>query len=271
MQTAPLHTLTFHPLVAGLPGLIDEASPQFAALVDDIAERGIDQPLICVPGEAGPLVIDGRNRFRAASLANLDEVPISLRDESETLGIILATLVHRRHYGKGALAYLAYPLTAQQRRGKVGGNGANQHRREQLSIQSTITLDEIAARLGFARDLFYQAAKVHEAFERRPDLRAQFEPRILAGEVGLGACVAGIASSEATTGATRVDRTPFTLIKSTFEALRGRVTRGWEQLDRSVQHAIAEEAAETIAAMPPEVQAAVARTLGAVAKIGRAA
>lgn len=281
MTTAPLNTLKFHPLVADLPGLMAQDSREFAALVDDISARGIDIPLIVVPGEGGSLVIDGRNRLRAATVADLDEAPIAIREEKDALGIILATLVQRRHYGKGALAYLAYPLAAALPRASHGGARAGAGRKStsiqstmpppKLSIQSTITIDEIAAQLGFARDLFYQAAKVHEIFATRPDLRAQFEPRILSGEVGLGACVAGLASSLATTGGKRRDRTPYQLLTDTFGALKSRFAAGWEKLELSHRAAVAEEATNTVLGFPPEVQESISKALGAARKAGRAA
>ncbi len=254
MQTAPLRTLRFHQLVADLPGLIPRDSREFAALADDVAARGIDQPLIVVLSDGEPRIIDGRNRFHAATVANLDEVPIVIREESEAMSIILGTLVQRRHYGKGALAYLAYPLAAAQKRTGAG-------RPAKLSIQSTITIDEIAAQLGFARDLFYQAAKVHEFFLNRPDLRAQFEPRILAGEVGLGACVAGMASSVATTDSSRKDRSPYQLITDTFGALRKRFEQRWERLEGSARLAVTEEATATFLSLPKEVQQSIVNAL----------
>lgn len=273
--TAPLHSLTFHPLVADLPGLMPEDSHEFLALVDDIAARGIDQALIVVADESGRLlVVDGRNRFRAATVADLAEVPIVMRDEAEVPGIILGTLVQRRHYGKGALAYLAYPLAATQKRAGRGGNGSNQHRKQQMSTQSTIapiSIDEIAAQLGFARDLFYKAAKVHEYFAHSPEQRARFEPRILSGEVGLGACIAGLASSEATTGSERRDRSPYQLLTDTFGELKRRFDQRWDKLEGAARLAVAEEATSTVLSLPPEVQEKIAAALGAARKSGRAA
>lgn len=257
MHTAPLDSFRFHPLVADLPGLLPRDSHEFAALADDIALRGIDHALIVVIGESDELlIIDGRNRYSAATVAALDEAPYVVREESEALGIILGTLVQRRHYGKGALAYLAYPLAAAQKRTGAG-------RPAKLSTQSTISIDEIAATLGFSRDLFYQAAQIHGHFERRPELRERFEARILSGEIGLGACVAGLASSEATTGSARVDRSPYKLLTDTFGELRKRFDQRWERLEGSARMAVAEEAAKSVLSMPPEVQSAISKALGA--------
>lgn len=265
MQTAPLHSIHFHPLVNDLPGLMARDTVEFASLVDDIAERGIDQPLICVLGEDGALLlIDGRNRYSAALVANLDEVPYVLREESEAMAIILGTLIQRRHYGKGALAYLAYPL-AMHGRAKHGGD------RKSKSTQSTlISVDEIAVRLGFSRDLFFQAAKIHEFFAKSPEQRAKFEPRILAGEVGLGACIAGLASSEATTGSERRDRSPYQLLTDTFVELKKRFDQRWDKLDGTTRLAVAEDATATVLSLPQEVQEKIAAALGAGRKGARA-
>jgi hypothetical protein len=260
-RTIPIDHILFHRLVQGLPGLMPEDSREFAALSDDIADRGIDQPLIVTALENGGgspgyvYLVDGRNRFKAARAAGLSEVTVEEVEEVDAPGIILATLIHRRHYGKGALAYLAYPLAAKP------GHGGD---RKSKSTQSTlISVEEIAIRLGFSRDLFFQAGKVWEVFGRRPDLREKFEPRILSGEIGLGACVAGLASSEATTGSDRQDRSPYQLITDTFSALNKRFDQRWEKLEGSARLAVQEEAASAVLAWPEEVQQAIAKAIKA--------
>ena len=57
-------------------------------------------------------LIDGRHRFAGAGLAGLQTVPAIERKVEETMGIILSSLVLRKHFTKGALAYIAFPLLA---------------------------------------------------------------------------------------------------------------------------------------------------------------
>ena len=204
--TLPVELIAYHPMLESLPGLWADSSPEMAGLVEDVEAHGIHEPLIVVQGfsEETIFLIDGRHRLRAAQMAGLESVPVVFREEADAADIILSTLVHRRHYLKGALAYLSYPIVSEKLKGR-GGNGSNQHRiKEQLPIQSALpTLDSVAATLGLSSDTLLQARGVHDMFRRSPSLRAEYEPRILAGEIGLGACLAGLRSKESTEGGSR--------------------------------------------------------------------
>jgi hypothetical protein len=269
MNTIKSHSPDFiqwHSLIRTMPRWADE-SPEMAALVADIQERGIDQPLIVcrtddgaeVPGDF--FLLDGRHRHRAAILAGLTQVPIIERDESEALGIVLGSITQRRHFSKGALAYLCYPVIEAAAVPKE-----NYLKKGPKSIQSTTgNVEELCARSGFSRDLYFQARKVHEAFARRPDLREEYEPRILSGEMGLGACVAGLAGKESTEGAKRQDRPPEQLLFDGFAAISVRF-RAWDKLEGSTRRAVADRAVETILALPDEVQDSLLRALRAARK-----
>jgi hypothetical protein len=193
MKTIPLELIDLHPLVADLP-MWDPKSEDNQLLVQDIQARGVDVPLIVVPGKKSGrfLLVDGRHRHRAAAAAGLDEVPVLIRKEAEAADIVLHSLANRRHLTKGALAYMSYPVLSAQ----ACVNGGD---RKSASIQSTlVSAEDICDRLGFGRDLFFQARQVHEIFAQDADYRAACEPLILEGHMGLGACIAGFAGRAAT-------------------------------------------------------------------------
>lgn len=257
----PTENILWHGMVQKLPRWSDK-SLEMEQLVHDVSERGIDQPLICcrsMDGGESPsklYLIDGRHRHRAAILANLETVPVVVREETDAAGIVLGSLIQRRHFTKGALAYLSYPVMTLAGRVKPG-------RPKKLSTESTIKpIDLLAVELGFSRDLFYQAKQLHELFEKREDLREDFEARILSGELGLGACIAGIAGRDATAGAKRNDRGPEQLIFASFADLTTRFSR-WEKIEPAQRKAIANETANTMLALPEEVQDSVLRALKA--------
>lgn len=252
----------WHRLIQGMPIWADN-SPEMAALVEDVRERGIDQPVIvCRTEDAGETpgykyLLDGRHRHRAATLAGLDKIPFIERDEDDALGIIFSSITQRRHFGKGALAYLLYPVMS----AKAPGHGGD---RKSKLTESTLILD-LCVRAGFSRDLYFQAKALHEAFAKRADLREDLEPRILVGDIGLGACLAGIAGKDATEGKTRTDRAPEQLIFDGFADLKTRFSR-WEKIEPQARRAIAHEAADVFTHLPEEVQDAVLKALRAARK-----
>lgn len=256
-STLNVDHISEHPLIAHLPRW-DSKSAELTALADDVGAHGIHQPLIVTSEQH--LLVDGRHRLMAARLAGIPEVPVIFCDEKEVADIVLGTLAHRRHFSKGALAYMSYPVLAAMQTSHGGD-------RKSKSIQSTLKSAElIAYDLGFGRDLFFQAKQLHEKFAEREDLREEYEPRILAGEIGLGACIAGLAGKQATAGGTRNDRPPEQLVFATFSDLRSRFSR-WEKIEPANRKAICHEAADTILALPEEVQESILKALRAARRL----
>ena len=256
--TLPTDSIAYHPMLESLPGLWADSSPELAGLVEDVEAHGIHEPLIVVKDPDNTdfvLLIDGRHRLRAAQLGGIESVPVIFRDEADAADIILSTLVHRRHYTKGALAYLTYPVIASQAANRGGD-------KKSKFTQSTLipSVEELCAKLGFSREIYFQAKQIHGYFKANPSLRAEYEPRILTGEIGLGACAAGLAGKEATQGQKRTDRGPLDLIHDAFRSVQLRFEY-WGQLDRTAQHAVTQEATETFLKLPAEVQESVLKAL----------
>lgn len=201
--TLPIESIAESELLQRLPGIWSDNSPEMLGLAEDVLAHGIHEPLVVMEtdhdGEGHPgyvFLIDGRHRLQAARLAGFSEVPVIYRPAEEAADIILSTLIHRRHYLKGALAYLSYPIVASKLQQGAG-------RPKKLPTQSVISLDSLAASLGLSSDTLLQARGVHDMFRRSPSLKEEFEPRILSGEIGLGACLAGLRGKETTEGGRR--------------------------------------------------------------------
>jgi ParB-like nuclease domain len=264
--------IKWHHLIQDMP-CWTTASPEMSALVEDIQERGIDQPLIvcetegCEGADDTYYLLDGRHRHRGAQAAGLDKVPVIVRPEEDAVGIIFSSITQRRHFGKGALAYLLYPVMcadAMSHGGDRRSKSTQSTLKKKPALESTLILD-LCVRAGFSRDLYFQAKSLHQAFGKRPDLREEYEPRILAGEIGLGACLAGLAGKEATHGGNRNDRPPEQLVFDTFTDLRNRFSR-WEKIEPTHRKAICHEAADTVLALPHEVQESILKALRASRK-----
>ena len=286
-----LEDLAVHPLAAKMPMLPEDAL-EMVALLASIELHGLDrQPLIIDPHDR---LMDGRHRKLMAKRAGIGDVPCIVRPEEEAPSIIVESLVGRRHYTKGARAYLAAPLL-------VAAAEANKEARTQQllaganprkPIQSVFGNNEegFAAQLGFSGDLARQAKDIHKKFaaaderlakwrDKFPDLvkqiggpgkesgypvpewaqpvpenlRNRFEPKILSGDLGLGAVIQAIAGLEATKGQPRAEQREFALIMEGFKTMRLRVAR-WDKLSPEEEAQAAAEAAGVFDALPEAVR-----------------
>lgn len=72
---------------------------ELAALADSIRQHGVLQPLLVVPGENGYQLIAGERRLRAARMAGLTEVPVTLHEEPGAQALLALSLIEniQRH------------------------------------------------------------------------------------------------------------------------------------------------------------------------------
>lgn len=91
--------LSFHPLSALFPLM---GPWEFRALVEDIRENGLRQPIIAYDGK----ILDGRNRFRACEAAG---VPFRLEqyEGTDPAGFVWSENWHRRHLTESQKAAIA--------------------------------------------------------------------------------------------------------------------------------------------------------------------
>lgn len=228
---------------------------------------------------------DGRHRFWAAQAAQLHHIEGD-RTVMPFAELAVRSLCERLHMTKGARAYLVWPLLAPQveankearkakhlenlkkinsskkQKGEPTESGLNQ-----LSVEQTLSeiaedaipeedyksLVKLAAEYGIERTLLDQARRVHEIFARRRDLKVENEPPILAGDLGMGAFLAGIAGREATEGKKRKDADPITLLNRGFKDLTVRWAK-WETIPADMQRTAANAAVDhVITSWPPAV------------------
>ncbi len=269
IQMQATDMIKWHSLIKKLPRWADD-SPEMESLKKDIEMRGIDQPLIVCATDGGGetpgyyYLLDGRHRHTAAKLAGKERVPVVVCKESDALGIILGSITQRRHFSKGALAYLCYPVIAAAALPKE-----IYLKKGPKSTESTTgNVEELCARLGFSRDLYFQAKRVHEVFAQYPEMKERFEPAILSGESGIGAVLAGIGSSLITKGQPR-NETNFLSWDAEGEDLGGKMPKmldtfrkgfsQWDGYDPVAKAAFVSKWREFVSELPEELLAAVAR------------
>jgi hypothetical protein len=92
-------TLEDHPLAAVFPLMPD---PDLAALADDIAARGLLEPIWLYEGK----ILDGRNRYRACVAKGLAPRVEHYRG-TDPLGVVVSRNLHRRHLTESQRAMAA--------------------------------------------------------------------------------------------------------------------------------------------------------------------
>lgn len=250
--------LRIHPILAAMPRMAED-STQFGALADDIGARGVIEPLKIT---ADDQIVDGRHRFLAAKRQQLAAVPTMLVQDDQVLGMILATLIHRRHYGKGAIGYIAYPFLQEAHeeavdaaREKIAknlktGKNTNVSRESTQWTLGVKRVEDFADRLGICRATYMQAAQVHKLFEDHPDFKADMEPQILDPDkpIGLGAVIQGWAGFNSTAGKERYHSRPVHNFEQSLAGLAKRSAR-WAEWSEDQQGAAVKAIRNTVASM----------------------
>lgn len=264
--------LRIHPILAAMPRMAED-STQFGALADDIGARGVIEPLKIT---ADDQIVDGRHRFLAARRQQLPLVPTMLIEDEDILGTVLATLIHRRHYSKGAIGYIAYPLlkeaheeAVEASRAKITenlkmGKNANVSRQRLGDAVGAKRVEDYAFQLGISLETFQRAARVHDIFNDNPDFKADMEPQILDPDrpVGLGRVIAGFGSFVVTNGAERHSSKPVDNLVQSFAGIERRL-KHWDDWSEE-QHSLAQkEFRKTVAALPLEACKVMEKELSA--------
>ena len=244
--------LTLHPLLWNVP-MMPEEGEDFQGLIQDVLARGVDQPLIV---DEKNRIMDGRHRWRAATLAEVD-APCIVESSDRASDIILHSLVNRRHMTKGCQAYVSYPVIESL----IPKPGPRKKPIESVNSKSR---DEICADLGFSPDTLEQAAKLHELFNEKPHLPEKFEPSIMAG-AGLGGILAGIAGLESTEKKPRADRPAWQLLQQSVSQLELRFDY-WGRLESSKRHQISSKIVDSVLKWPDEVKDEIRAALAAATK-----
>lgn len=252
-----------HSILHHIPSPAKDA-PEVCACADTIRE--LDGHLLpLVIDETGHLLTDdSRLRWMAARRLGLATVPVVVQSAELAPVIALNALVHRAHYTKGAIAFLAVDML---KSAFDAGRSIRLRNLRNLKESSNVVSDDIRAatvealaeKLGIHRDLLSKAREVHKKFaadrkkypftieggERDGEralltLEEYFLPRIFrqatggehesARPMGLGAVIAGIAGVQNTKGTVKHTATQLDLFKGGLDALSKRLTY-WNELD----------------------------------------
>jgi hypothetical protein len=118
-----------HELACLFPLMPDD---ELAALADDIEANGLREPLWLYEGK----ILDGRNRYRACVLKDIDQRVEHYRGK-DPLGFVVSKNLHRRHLTESQRAMVAARL-ANLRAPKVGSCKAVADSAESLSVSERL-------------------------------------------------------------------------------------------------------------------------------------
>jgi hypothetical protein len=201
----------------------EELSTEFEALKLSILEHGLREPLKVVKDAKGNWqVVDGRHRFLAVQhilaencslgcvfahnpthLANAEKLETHgvtcVEIPPDQVDAVIMDAVKRRHFSKGAIAYLAVlmqPKIATE--AKRGGDQKSNLRKKGLIEDYTAgaRIEDFAKRSGVSQTTMESAIRLYKIFAEREDVRLACEPGIWIGD-SLDKVIAGALSYQA--------------------------------------------------------------------------
>lgn len=287
METRDPADLRPSPVLKHLPAPAKD-SPEVCAMADTIAEH--DGVMLPIPIDASNHILtdDGRLRWMGAKRMALTEVPVVVLAPVGAAVAAMSGLVHRAHYTKSALAYLAVSLMPEAfaqdkaRRLECLKNG---QKPVVHGVDYGKTWEELAQKFGISRALLGAAKQVHSEFERDtrkykftveggPDdgatveqtLRDHFEPKILRQQVdsehaearplGLGGVMKALGSIRTTKGEKKRTDTQLALFTEGLGTLEKRF-RYWGEFADEDRAAAAERVKAWIRSMPEDLRETV--------------
>lgn len=167
-------TLELHPLCTLFPRM---AGPDFDALLADVAEHGLREPIVLHDG----MILDGGNRYRACIEAGV-EPRFREFDGENIVSFVLSANLHRRHLTPGQQAAIVASATDWARAHAAGSNQYAHKARGPATLPDLSTVADRAAMAGASERTQRMADKVAR---ESPELARE----VAAGTVSLPAAV----------------------------------------------------------------------------------
>lgn len=105
-----MKAMQFHPVSELFPEMPEK---EFATLVADIQQNGLCEPIRV----AGSAIVDGRHRYRACLLAQVEPRYVEIDQRADLNALVISLNLHRRHLSESQRAMVAARL-ANMRQGR---------------------------------------------------------------------------------------------------------------------------------------------------------
>lgn len=228
MNTRPTDTLTIHPAAAAQPG---HSAEDLKTMTASVLSLGILDALKICDGQ----IVDGRLRYAAAIDAGIGNVPVAEISADDVFTVLFVTLTARRHFTKSALAYIGFPLLhpvlIEARRRAINAARSFVRGSDEGQYQTFgNTVEEIAESHGISRHYFFRAAAIRKRLDADAGLRAEWEPQILGGAVGLDQVLEALTGKPMTGGRKAAKGDAYQLMLDLLDSAATRFAR-WHMLN----------------------------------------
>jgi hypothetical protein len=156
--TATRDQLRFHPVAEIFPLM---AGAEFDALVEDIREHGLHEPIVVV----GDAILDGRNRWRACQTIGLEPQTVEWSGDGSALDFVLSRNLHRRHLNVSQRALIAARMANMRREDTLIPDAAHRRLLEvsiDPSSETLVSAEQAADRMSVSRPSVFRAKRVLE-------------------------------------------------------------------------------------------------------------
>ncbi len=126
------------------------AGADFDALVEDIQDNGLLEPIVLLEGQ----ILDGRPRYRACQQLGIEPMVEQWDDDGSPQAYAISKNLHRRHLNPSQRAMIAAKL-ANMKRGEPGVL-----RDDVVKTTSPVSMQEAADMMGVSRDSVINARRV---------------------------------------------------------------------------------------------------------------
>ncbi|OAI58094.1 hypothetical protein AYO49_05825 [Verrucomicrobiaceae bacterium SCGC AG-212-N21] len=243
--------------------LHEEVALSWNGFVADIIERGIKEPLVCVKGDKGELlIVDGRHRFAGGKEAEVAKFPYVLTDEDPST-YILGAVCQRYHWSKSQRAYFALHLHPTLIEGAKRGPKSDGEISE--SVGKFASREDLARSIGVSADTIDLAARVHAMFRADKKARGKYEPLIFGG-MSLKGVLAGDGAEKSSHGGGEVRSEPWFRIEDRSKREAKALVDDWDKAKAMGNEALAKVKAAVsahFASLPDEIKEHAREALGA--------
>lgn len=173
----------------------DKSSIEWLSFVDAQSAAGPHGIPPIVVNESGE-IMEGVRRWLAAKQLGWDEIRCDVRADGDAATIIVDALFGQRDMTRGAKVYIALGLlkdfieSAEKRRLANLKHGRKTLEKplklpNQSYFDSEMSVAELCQRWGVSWETLKRARQVRDIFEKNPDIKAEWEPKLLSGDKNL--------------------------------------------------------------------------------------
>jgi hypothetical protein len=238
------------------------------AFVDGLSgagPKGIPPITITADGR----VMDGDRRWRAAKQLGWKEIACVVRPEEEAAVLIVESLIGQRDLAPGTKVYLALTIlpefvqSFEFRRLQNLKNGVKTLEKPLTTkLSDEKSSRSLAEKFGVSRETMRRVIAVRDLFAKSPDLKVEWEPKLLAGEKNLWNVLSAVggAGADQSKRADGVEQGTFDFWTAAFTPLTERAST-WNRLAADTRQKITEQWAQAAKAMPKELRKAIVEVL----------